>query len=80
MGGDGATDGVGNDVIGNVLTGNAGYAIKVMRTPQGTVCGNTIRDVGHGTISVASVRNPDCPTPGPAAGTRVALRTPARGG
>jgi PKD repeat protein len=69
VGGDGVTDGVANDIIGNVLAGNLGYGIKAIRTPQGTVCGNTIVGNGSGAISDKSVQNPACPsltpTPGP---------------
>lgn len=41
LGGDEKTDGRYNDVIGNTLSDNRGYAVDVERKPQGTVCGNT---------------------------------------
>lgn len=37
-------DAVGNDVIHNVIMGNAGGGIKVMDVgPHGTICGNVMR-------------------------------------
>ena len=41
LGGDKPGQGVGNDVVGNTLTDNAGYGLKVMRRPQGRIAGNT---------------------------------------
>jgi len=68
-GGDRASDGLANDIIGNVLTDNGGWGIKAIRVPQGTVCGNTILRNGSGAISNSAVLNPACasplPTPGP---------------
>jgi parallel beta-helix repeat protein len=32
---------VRNDVVGNTLTDNTGYGLKVMRRPQGRITGNT---------------------------------------
>ncbi|MFE6892495.1 DUF1565 domain-containing protein [Streptomyces sp. NPDC057694] len=42
LGGDTAGDGIDTQVYGNTITGNAGGGIKVMRTPQGPVCSNTM--------------------------------------
>ena len=41
LGGDRRGQGVRNDVVGNTLTDNAGYGLKVMRRPQGRIAGNT---------------------------------------
>lgn len=41
LGGDRPTQGVRNNVVGNTLTDNAGYGLKVMRRPQGRIAGNT---------------------------------------
>jgi len=41
LGGDRTTQGVRNNVVGNTLTDNAGYGLKVMRRPQGRIAGNT---------------------------------------
>ena len=41
LGGDKRTQGVRNNVVGNTLTDNAGYGLKVMRRPQGRIAGNT---------------------------------------
>lgn len=41
LGGDRRTQGVRNNVVGNTLTDNAGYGLKVMRRPQGRIAGNT---------------------------------------
>jgi hypothetical protein len=57
LGGDGEADGVGSVVIGNELSGNEGYGLKVMRTPQGTICGNRVEDNGGGAA------NDDAPDP-----------------
>ncbi|MBW3611874.1 MAG: right-handed parallel beta-helix repeat-containing protein [Actinobacteria bacterium] len=48
LGGDGPGQGVDNVVIGNRLTGNAGYGLKVERFPQGEICGNEITDNDDG--------------------------------
>ena len=42
LGGDAADQGVRNEVVGNRLTGNRGYALKVERFPQGLICGNEV--------------------------------------
>ena len=34
--------GVRNNVVGNTLSDNAGYGLKVLRHPQGRIAGNTI--------------------------------------
>ncbi len=69
LGGDTEADGTDNDVIGNELVDNDGAGIKVMRAPQGRVCGNEIRGSGDDPISDDAVRNPSCdehlPAPGP---------------
>jgi nitrous oxidase accessory protein NosD len=69
LGGDTESDGTDNDVIGNELVDNGGAGIKVMRAPQGRVCGNEISGSGDGAISDDAVRNPICderlPAPGP---------------
>lgn len=46
LGGDGEQDGVGNEVYGNILWDNAFAAFKIMRRPQGRLCGNTVRADG----------------------------------
>jgi hypothetical protein len=48
LGGDTATQGLHNDVIGNTLTGNKGYGLKVMRTPQGRIAANILTGNGKG--------------------------------
>jgi hypothetical protein len=42
LGGDTASDGIGNDIYGNSIHDNQAGGIKVMRQPQGQVCGNTM--------------------------------------
>lgn len=42
LGGDTKTDGINNNVYGNLLTDNRGVAIKMVRSPQGKICGNTV--------------------------------------
>lgn len=48
LGGDGPGQGVYNEVVGNRLTGNGGYGLKVERFPQGEICGNEVSDNGGG--------------------------------
>lgn len=42
LGGDTETDGIHNEVYGNVIMNNKAGAIKIQRMPQGKVCENTI--------------------------------------
>lgn len=42
LGGDEETDGLLNTVVGNHLTDSRGYGLKIMRHPQGLICGNDI--------------------------------------
>lgn len=48
LGGDGEGDGLHNDVYGNTLKDNAAGPVRVLRHPQGKLCGNVI----SGTSSV----------------------------
>jgi hypothetical protein len=41
LGGDSRAQGVRNNVVGNTLTDNAGYGLKVLRRPQGRIAANT---------------------------------------
>lgn len=41
FGGDKSSDGLYNNATGNSIHDNRGYALKVMRWPQGKICGNT---------------------------------------
>lgn len=42
LGGDEDSDGIANEVTRNILTKNAVTGIKVVRQPQGKICGNTV--------------------------------------
>lgn len=42
FGGDTSSDGLNNHAYYNEITGNAAGGIKFQRTPQGTICGNTM--------------------------------------
>lgn len=42
LGGDAKSDGINNEVYFNDISGNRGGGIKVQRSPQGTMCGNTL--------------------------------------
>lgn len=48
LGGDGASDGTGNQVQQNQLRGTIGYGIKVQRLPQAEICGNVLGDNRQG--------------------------------
>jgi hypothetical protein len=61
LGGDGAADGINNQVYGNVLEGNRGAALKVMRLPQGLICGNAARNNAGGVSREPSIQNGVCP-------------------
>jgi hypothetical protein len=53
--------GVGNDVIGNRLLGNARGGLRAMVSPQGTVCGNTVVADDAGGNSLLSASANACP-------------------
>ena len=42
LGGDAVSDGILSVVLDNRLVGNRGYGVKVMRQPQGRICGNRV--------------------------------------
>jgi len=46
LGGDKKDDGISNDVYGNIIKENARGGIRVMRYPQGKICGNEFIDNG----------------------------------
>jgi hypothetical protein len=73
LGGDAVTDGLDNDLIGNVLVDNDGSGIKAMRLPQGRICGNSIDRSGSGAINTDDVANPSCDDDLPEAGPRHVL-------
>ncbi len=60
LGGDAGTDGIRNAVYGNTLGDNGGYALKVMRLPQGLICGNAASGNALGFTNEPSVTNPPC--------------------
>ena len=55
LGGDSSDQGIDNDVYGNLLQDTGSYAVGVMRTPQGRICGNTIHANKPGAVNVDSV-------------------------
>jgi hypothetical protein len=55
LGGDEDSDGVQSVVRGNTLVGNKGYGLKVQITPQGTICGNVVRDNADGSSNEAGI-------------------------
>lgn len=59
FGGDKSSDGIKNSAMNNELHDNKGYAIKVMRTPQGVICGNTAANNAKG-FSNEKLPNPPC--------------------
>lgn len=63
LGGDGASDGIGNDIYGNTIRDNQAGGIKVQRQPQGNVCGNimTNNTGGNSVGSYASSLQPALP-------------------
>jgi hypothetical protein len=55
LGGDEEEDGTDNDAYENTITDNDGYALKIMRLPQGKICGNTMLRNGKGNSTETSV-------------------------
>ena len=51
LGGDGNRDGIDNQVYNNLLFGNKAGAVKVMRIPQGKICGNQITGNTDGEVT-----------------------------
>jgi hypothetical protein len=51
LGGDGKKDGINNDVYENILMENGNGAVKLMRWPQGKICGNVAKDNDEGKTS-----------------------------
>jgi Right handed beta helix region/Protein of unknown function (DUF1565) len=81
LGGDRATDGIGNDVYDNAIHDNRSGGIKVQQQPQGRLCGNTMSGNVGGDV-VGSYRaqiNPTagCQTIPPATSTAVPIPTSA---
>ncbi len=44
LGGDSLKDGINNDVYNNTITNNQGGTLKIMRLPQGKICGNSAQN------------------------------------
>lgn len=60
LGGDTATDGINNEVYGNELIDNENVALKVMRLPQGLICGNTANGNVGGFSNESTITNSPC--------------------
>lgn len=65
LGGDEEDDGLGNQVYGNQLLNNQEVALKVMRLPQSTICGNISQGNAAGFSNQKSIQNTPCPFPLP---------------
>lgn len=63
FGGDETGDGTGNEAYGNILTGNQGYALKIMRRPQGRICGNEASSNTRGFTNEDTITPSACPFP-----------------
>lgn len=61
LGGDADQDGTQSVVVGNVLANNKGYGVKVLREPQGQICGNILRNNGEGATKDDDDRDPAAP-------------------
>ena len=48
LGGDGDQDGIDNVIYGNTITGNMHGAMRILRLPQGQICGNKVNNNGPG--------------------------------
>jgi uncharacterized protein DUF1565 len=58
LGGDTGADGLHSDVIGNLLSGNRGYGLKVLRPRQGRICGNRLAGNAKGATNDEVCRRP----------------------
>lgn len=63
FGGDTEQDGLHNEAYGNVITSNAREALKITRTTQGKICGNTATGNMRGLSNKKEVQNPACAFP-----------------
>lgn len=63
FGGDTESDGISNEAYGNELIFNQGYALKIMRLPQGLICGNTAEGNAAGLTNESTIDNPPCDFP-----------------
>lgn len=62
LGGDTDDDGTGSIVRDNILSGNEGFGLKVLRLPQGLICGNSVTDNEAGATTNPALR-PAAPCP-----------------
>lgn len=70
FGGDTASDGINNEAYGNELTNNQNVALKVMRLPQGLICGNIASGNSGGFSNEKTITNPPCTSPLPSPGVQ----------
>ncbi len=70
LGGDEVTDGVNNQAYGNELRDNKNTALKVMRLPQGLICGNIESGNSGGFSNEKTITNPPCASPLPSPGVQ----------
>lgn len=63
FGGDAVGDGINNEAYGNKLNDNQNVALKVMRLPQGLICGNTESGNTGGFSNEKTITNPPCAWP-----------------
>lgn len=63
FGGDTVIDGINNEAYGNEITDNQGYALKVMRLPQGLICGNVAEANAAGFSNESLIENAPCDFP-----------------
>jgi hypothetical protein len=54
LGGDKAGQGIDTVVVDNDFEHPRGYGVKIMRTPQGRICGNGLLDPGEGASNIAT--------------------------
>ena len=61
LGGDGARQGLHTVVVDNDFEHPHGYGIKIMRSPQGRICGNRLLNPGEGPSNLATDPSAACP-------------------
>jgi nitrous oxidase accessory protein NosD len=55
FGGYGREDGIRNSAIDNIIIGNRGYGLLLLRQPQARICGNIVRQSGLGTVNLPGI-------------------------
>jgi hypothetical protein len=75
FGGYGPEEGIRNAAIDNIIIGNRGHGLLVLRQPQARICGNIVRQSGLGTVNLPGIIRPHLAEPPIHARRRQSIRT-----